>query len=207
MAVARSAHYAGKHLAVGGTEQMGNDKAAGPPGRGRLRASHADREQVVDVLKAAFVQDRLTKDEFDDRVGQALASRTYADLTALTADLPAEPGPVPATPVPANTGPANTGPPRPPAPSRPGNATVRKGTRVIAVTTGITAAAWAGALFTQAGTEAAGLLWAVTFIWLGIVLMVSSVMIEARYYKNDAHGQLPPAPGAHPAGGVAGVQT
>jgi Domain of unknown function (DUF1707) len=176
---------------------MGNDKAARPPGRGRLRASHADREQVVDVLKAAFVQDRLTKDEFDDRVGQALASRTYADLTALTADLPAEPDPVPATTV----------PPRRPAPSRPGNATVRKGTRVIAVTTGITAAAWAGALFTQAGTEVAGLLWAVTFIWLGIVLMVSSVMIESRYYKNDVHGQLPPAPGPHPAGGVAGVQT
>jgi hypothetical protein len=206
MAVTRSAHYAGKHLAVGGTEQMGNDKAAGPPGRGRLRASHADREQVVDVLKAAFVQDRLTKDEFDDRVGQALASRTYADLTALTADLPAEPGPVPATPGPATPGPATTVPPRPPAPSRPGNATVRKGTRVIAVTTGITAAAWAGALFTQAGTEAAGLLWAVTFIWLGIVLMVSSVMIEARYQKEE-HGQLPPAPGPHSAGGVAGVQT
>ena len=181
---------------------MGNDKAARPPGRGRLRASHDDREQVVDVLKAAFVQDRLTKDEFDDRVGQALASRTYADLTALTADLPAEPDPVPATP----PLPGYAVPPRQPAPSRPGNATVRKGTRVIAVTTGITAAAWAGALFTQAGTEAAGLLWAVTFIWLGIVLMVSSVMIEARY-GNDAHGQLPPAPGAHPAGGVAGVQT
>jgi hypothetical protein len=174
---------------------MGNDKAARPPGRGRLRASHADREQVVDVLKAAFVQDRLTKDEFDDRVGQALASRTYADLTALTADLPAEPDPV-----------AAAVPPRRPAPSRPGNATVRKGTRVIAVTTGITAAAWAGALFTQAGTEAAGLLWAVTFIWLGIVLMVSSVMIEARY-GQDAHGQLPPAPGPPSAGGVAGVQT
>ncbi len=201
---------------------MGNDQAARSPGRGRLRASHADREQVVDVLKAAFVQDRLTKDEFDDRVGQALASRTYADLAALTADLPAQPDPVaaalgPATPVLANTvlantvlantGPANTVPLRRPAPSRPGNATVRKGTRVIAVTTGITAAAWAGALFTQAGTEAAGLLWAVTFIWLGIVLMVSSVMIEARYFKNDAHGQLPQAPGPHPAGGVAGVQT
>jgi hypothetical protein len=74
------------------------------------------------------------------------------------------------------------------------------------VSTGITAAAWAAALFTQAGTEVAGLLWAVTFIWLGIVLMVSSVMIEARYSK-DAQGQLPPAPGPHPAGGVAGVQT
>ena len=55
----------------------------------RLRASDADREQVIDMLKAAFVQERLTKDEFDLRVGRALASRTYADLAAVTADLPA----------------------------------------------------------------------------------------------------------------------
>jgi hypothetical protein len=56
--------------------------------RGRLRTSRADREQAIDTLKAAFVQGRLTKDEFDLRVGRALASRTYADLAALTADLP-----------------------------------------------------------------------------------------------------------------------
>jgi hypothetical protein len=58
-------------------------------GRDHLRACHADREQVIGVLKAAFVQGRLGRDEFDLRVGQALASRTYADLAALTADLPA----------------------------------------------------------------------------------------------------------------------
>jgi len=57
---------------------------------GRLRTSHVDREQAVDVLKAAFVRGRLTKDEFDRRVGRVLASRTYADLDALTADLPDE---------------------------------------------------------------------------------------------------------------------
>jgi hypothetical protein len=55
---------------------------------GQLRTSHADREQATDVLKAAFVQGRLTKDEFDLRVGQVFASRTYADLDALTADIP-----------------------------------------------------------------------------------------------------------------------
>ena len=55
---------------------------------GQLRTSHADREQAIDVLKAAFVQGRLTKDEFDLRVGQVFASRTYADLDALTADIP-----------------------------------------------------------------------------------------------------------------------
>lgn len=57
--------------------------------RGGLRASHADREHILDVLKAAFVQGRLTKDEFDIRVGQTLASRTYAELAVLTADIPA----------------------------------------------------------------------------------------------------------------------
>ena len=57
--------------------------------RGHLRASHADREQVIETLKAAFVQGRLTKDELDERGERAFAARTYADLAALTADLPA----------------------------------------------------------------------------------------------------------------------
>jgi hypothetical protein len=55
---------------------------------GQLRTSRADRDQAIDVLKAAFVAGRLTRHEFDLRVGQALASRTYADLRALTADIP-----------------------------------------------------------------------------------------------------------------------
>jgi hypothetical protein len=67
--------------------EPGDQIAAG--GHGRLRASHADREQVIGTLKAAFIQGRLTKAELDLRVGQALASRTYAELAALTADLPA----------------------------------------------------------------------------------------------------------------------
>jgi hypothetical protein len=58
-------------------------------GRGHLRASHADRDRVIGVLKAAFVQGRLGKDELNARVGQALTARTYADLATLTADLPA----------------------------------------------------------------------------------------------------------------------
>ena len=68
----------------------GDERAAGAGGRSYsyLRASHADREQVIDVLKAAFVQGRLAKDELDLRLGRVLASRTYADLSALTADLP-----------------------------------------------------------------------------------------------------------------------
>lgn len=59
-----------------------------PAGDGRLRASTADRERAVDVLKAGFVEGRLTKDEYDVRVSQAYASRTYAELAMVTADLP-----------------------------------------------------------------------------------------------------------------------
>ena len=68
----------------------GDERAVGAGGRSfsYVRASHADREQVIDVLKAAFVQGRLAKDELDLRLGRVLASRTYADLSALTADLP-----------------------------------------------------------------------------------------------------------------------
>jgi hypothetical protein len=69
--------------------EPGDQIAAGAGGGSRLIASQADREQVLDALKAAFVQGRLTKDEFDQRVGQVLA--TYAELDALTADIPARP--------------------------------------------------------------------------------------------------------------------
>ena len=55
-----------------------------------LRTSRADRERVIDLLKVAFVQGRLARDEFDARVGQALASRTYAELAMVIADIPAE---------------------------------------------------------------------------------------------------------------------
>jgi hypothetical protein len=68
----------------------GDEKAAATAGRGHLRASRVDREQTIDALKAAFVQGRLTKDEFDARIGQTLASRTYAELATVTADIPAE---------------------------------------------------------------------------------------------------------------------
>jgi hypothetical protein len=58
-------------------------------GRGHLRASDADREHVMDALKSAFVYGLLDKDDLYARAGQVLASRTYAELTALTADIPA----------------------------------------------------------------------------------------------------------------------
>ena len=69
--------------------EPGGHKAAAAGGHSRLRASDADREQVIEVLKVAFVQGRLTQDQLDTRVGLALGSRTYADLADLTADIPA----------------------------------------------------------------------------------------------------------------------
>jgi len=64
-------------------------QGAADAGRGHMRASHADREQVIGILKTAFVQGRLTKDELDSRIGQAFGSRTYGELATVTADLPA----------------------------------------------------------------------------------------------------------------------
>jgi hypothetical protein len=86
----------------------GHEKTVAVAGRGHLRASHADREQMIDTLKAAFVQGRLTKEEFDARVGRALASRTYAELAMVTVGLPAAP--------------AGAQLPRKPPPRRPRNA-------------------------------------------------------------------------------------
>jgi Domain of unknown function (DUF1707) len=76
-----------------------------PPGHGHLRASDADRERVVEELKAAYMQGRLSQDELRRRVGETLLTRTYAGLAMLTADIAAEPAaaaPAPETaPVPA----------------------------------------------------------------------------------------------------------
>jgi hypothetical protein len=66
----------------------GDEKAAAVARRGNLRASHVDREHTIDLLKAAFVQGRLTKDEFDERIVQTLAAGRYAELAAVTADIP-----------------------------------------------------------------------------------------------------------------------
>jgi Domain of unknown function (DUF4190)/DUF1707 SHOCT-like domain len=78
----------------------GQQPGYGPPypyGQARyvqpgMLAAAADRERSMDVLKAAFGEGRLTKEEFDSRSGRVLAARTYADLSAIIADLPAGPG-------------------------------------------------------------------------------------------------------------------
>ncbi|MEU6273978.1 DUF1707 domain-containing protein [Streptomyces populi] len=53
------------------------------------RASHADRDRVVDVLRVAAGDGLLTADELDERLETALSARTLSELAPLTADLPA----------------------------------------------------------------------------------------------------------------------
>ena len=65
---------------------------------GHIRASDADRDRAVDALKAAYIYGLLTTEELAARTGQALAARTYADLTAVTAVL-AERRPAPTSTV------------------------------------------------------------------------------------------------------------
>ena len=71
------------------TNWPGNTMPLVAAGQGLLRTSRADREHVIGVLQAAFVQGRLAYEEFEARVWQTLVSRTYAELSAITADLPA----------------------------------------------------------------------------------------------------------------------
>jgi hypothetical protein len=54
-----------------------------------LRASHQDRDRVVEILRVAAGDGRLTSDELDERLEAALNARTYRELAALTVDLPA----------------------------------------------------------------------------------------------------------------------
>ena len=103
--------------------------AAGGPGD--LRASHADRERVIDTVKAAFAQGQLTAGELDARVGQALTARTHAELTAVTVSIPAESDLArPPKPVRAQ-------------PRRPRNRLVNRGVCVITATT-LAAGVWVG---------------------------------------------------------------
>lgn len=64
-----------------------------------MLAAAADRDRTMDVLKAAFSEGRLTKEELDSRATRAMSARTYAELNAIVADLPLGPsGPAPLQP-------------------------------------------------------------------------------------------------------------
>jgi Domain of unknown function (DUF1707) len=150
----------------------------GPPDEraaaaGSLRASHADREQAISALKAAFVQARLTSDEFDARVGQALASRTRAELAAITADIPV--GPIGVQPV-----------------RRPDQAAlgVKSGVCVTASAAVLAAVLWAAAW--SAGSAAAG---AAALAVSGVViftLFVTGYQVRESRHRSRPGRPLPP---------------
>jgi hypothetical protein len=56
-----------------------------------LRASHEDRDRVVDALRVAGGDGRLSAEELDARLESALTARTLGELAGLTADLPVTP--------------------------------------------------------------------------------------------------------------------
>jgi len=173
------------------TRRSGDEKAAAAAGRGRLRASQADREQVIDTLKAAFVQGRLDKDEFDTRVGEAFTARTYAELAVVTADIPVQPVRAPW--------------PSPPVRPR-GDRTVSRGVSVIIAATVPTAGLWAGAGLSQTDNAAVTvLLWTFTIVWWGILLLIGAVMLESRQQSKRSGGQRPPRP-TPGAGGKASLR-
>ena len=77
---------------------VGDRYPAAGSARGNMRAADADRDRVVEVLKLAYSEGRLSKDEYDGRVESALSARTYADLDQVVTDLPVRPSTV-VTPV------------------------------------------------------------------------------------------------------------
>ena len=155
-------------------------------GRDRLRAGHVDREQVIDTLKTAFVHGRLTRDELDARAGQALAGRTYADLAALTADIPAEP--------------AAAGPACPPAPARrrplARAAAGSGGCLVIAV-----AAVWAGFILDPGPPHPtpyhswARLCLVVAVVAVLMAMGILGIGVVTAVDQRSSRRQLPPRPG------------
>ncbi len=165
----------------------GNEIVAGAEGRGHLRASHADREQVIGTLKAAFVQGMLTKDEFDLRLGRTLAARTYADLAALTADLPA--------------GLAVTQPHKPARAQ--GKARVLRTGAVLTASTALYAAIWPLAFSIHRNIEGnpipydGKLILMSTFVYLFVLLFLGVRILADRLDKpSGGHPPRRPAPGA-----------
>ena len=158
----------------------------GLAGRGHLRAAQADREQAITVLKAAYAQGRLTKDELEARAGQAFASRTYAELGALTADIPAD---VP-TASPAATSPAATGSdaawPRPSTPARTmAKAAGRSGVCLL-VAVALVEGAYLAGNFLLIVAAFFALIAASGFFGYGIL---------DAWQERRSHAQLPPGPG------------
>ena len=159
------------------------DEMAVPAGTAAACARRdADREQVIGTLKAAFVHGRLDRGEFDLRVGQAFASRTYAELAAVTASIPAGPNPA-EQPEPAR--------------AQDQQPVLRPGP-VIVVTSLIYAGVWAALILSHLENndgEALRLVWVTTLTYFMILVISGGHMLDMRREKRSG-GQLPMPPGA-----------
>lgn len=158
---------------------MGDVDDAAMPGEGPepsslrpedLRAGDADRELVLERLRAAQAEGRLDLDEFDERVAATVTARTYGELAALTADLPGGP-PVPrplGAPPPVSQPPVLQPPAAPAARERPDLRAATAGWAAVSATTLVI---W---LVVGVTTGALGYPW---WIWVtgpwGVALLVS----------------------------------
>ena len=168
---------------------MAGPKDPAAASRDQLRAGHADREQVIETLKDAFVHGRLTRDELDTRAGRALTAPTRADLAALTADIPAVPSAL-----------AAAGLARPPTP-------VRRWplARAAAKSGGCLVLAFALVLFAANVLDPHGLgnpyhPWSglCAFVALGLVLTALGIFgtgVATSVEQRRSRRQLPPGPG------------
>jgi hypothetical protein len=157
-----------------GDHRAGDEIAAVAGGRGRLRASHAGREEVIGTLKATYVQGRLTKGELDERVGQTLAARTHADLAVLTADLPA--------------GLTGIQPPSQPtgAPLRPAMSKAAAGAALIVPPPAMVAAAF------LTGSRPVAVASALVVVIFFMAWMVAGAQMLANWHDKRSRKQLPP---------------
>jgi hypothetical protein len=163
----------------------GGDRAAGGQRRGEMRASHADRERVIAKLKAAYVYGLVTKDEFDERIGQTLASRTHGELALVTADIP---GGLPAAPATLSPARAKAG-----TKARPGQRPID---RAVAASAVLSALAFVAAVLIggRPGVDAAqvGGLLAVGAVGSGLVSLFLAAAHAARSRRGKRPGgQLP----------------
>jgi uncharacterized protein DUF1707 len=154
-------------------------------GRGRLRAPYADRERVIGTLKAAYAYGLVTKDEFDARVSQTFAARTYAELAVITADIPAglAPAPPPLRPAPAKANP-------------PVAANVTAGDRAIMAAAIVAGLAMVASLFASpvSGSPLAGLLFLGGAGSAFVSLLLLGIQMRSQRTKRPG-GQLPPQRG------------
>jgi hypothetical protein len=155
----------------------GPEEETGSGERGYVRAAHADREQVIETLKAAFTQGRLDNDEFGLRVSQAFTSRTYAELAAITADIP-----------------AGLTTAKPPAPARPqGERPVRWPGPALTVATVLYAGAWEFVSFYPRdghNAQAGALVFLFGPLYMVILTLCVSQMV-ASWREKRAGGKAP----------------